>query len=180
MPKILAFSGSPSSGSINQQLVSIAASYVQQAEVEVFSLRDYPAPLYSADVEQADGPPATMTALHELFGTADGFILSCPEYNGSMPAMFKNTVDWLSRIGRKPFGEHPMLLMATSPGGRGGKTNLGHLESIMPWWGGAVNGTFSLPSFQDHVQDGVLAAEPAADLKAKVAALEAAVLAQRS
>ena len=61
---------------------------------------------------------------------------------------FKNLVDWTSRItDRKAWGGKPMILMATSPGGRGGATVLAGAEVYFPFIGAELKGTFSLPKF---------------------------------
>ena len=176
MKKILAFSGSNSSKSINQQLVHILAKYVSKAAIEVISLRDYEAPVYGMDAEQNDGFPASMEALHEKIGEADGFIVSSPEHNGSMPAVLKSTIDWQSRMGRKVFNNKPTLFTSTSPGGRGGLTALSHLLAIMPHQGAQVIGGHALGSFNDKVVDGdLVAGEDKDTLLALIEQLEAAL-----
>ena len=146
MNKIVAFSGSNHSKSINQQLVQFVATSLGPV-CEVVDLRAYPLPLYSQDLEEAEGFPEKALELKALFQTADGFVLSCPEHNGSMPAVFKNTIDWLSRLEGKIFNEKPMLLMSASPGPNGGQTNRANLEKLLPWWGAQVVATFSLGEF---------------------------------
>lgn len=147
MKRILAFAGSNSSKSINQQLVKYAATLVKGHETKIIDLRDYPAPIYCIDIEENEGFPAKMKELNLLFKECDGFIISSPEYNGSIPPVFKNTIDWISRIERPTFKNKPMLLMSTSTGERGGKTNLEYVESKMPRWGANVVATFSLANF---------------------------------
>ncbi len=150
MKKILAFSGSSSSNSINQQLVRMAATQAATAEVTVIDIRDFPLPVYSIDIEEADGFPDDAHKLKALFSEHDGFLISSPEHNGSMPAIFKNLIDWLSRMGGKIFQDKPVLLMSASPGGGGGRTNLANVETLMPWWGGQVVGTFSVGDFHNE------------------------------
>ena len=55
MKKLLAFSGSNSSKSINQQLVKHVTSFVKNNKVTVIDLRDYPLPLFSIDIEENEG-----------------------------------------------------------------------------------------------------------------------------
>lgn len=156
MKKIIAFSGSNSSQSINQQLITIVAKYIKNVEVEIIDLRDYPAAVYSIDDEIKNGFPSTIEGLHEKIGKADGFIVSSPEHNGSMPAVLKNTIDWLSRMGRKVFNEKPTVFLSTSPGPRGGMSALQHLLAIMPYQGADVIGGHSIGSFQDKIANGEL------------------------
>ncbi len=59
-------------------------------------------------------------------------------------------MDWTSRINSKTFQEKSMLLLATSPGARGGGTVLDIAVKRMPFQGGIVAGSFSLPSFNEN------------------------------
>jgi len=160
MKKIIAFAGSNSSKSINQQLIKSVSGMVEGAEVEVFSLRDYPAPMFGVDLEETEGYPETMKKLFDVLGTADGFIVSTPEHNGFMPAVMKNTHDWLSRMGRKVYNGKPVVFLSTSPGGRGGASALGQMLNIMPHQGAQVIGGHSVASFFDKFKDGALIEGP--------------------
>jgi len=62
----------------------------------------------------------------------------------------KNIFDWASRINGKTFQEKPMLLLATSPGARGGSSVLEIATKRFPFQGGIIKGSFSLPSFNDN------------------------------
>ncbi|MFT6746719.1 MAG: chromate reductase [Glaciecola sp.] len=158
MKKIIAFSGSNSINSINQKLVQIAASYVsdKNIEVEILNLRDYPAVVFGTEEESVNGFPESMIAFHAKMLEADGYLVSTPEHNGSYPAVLKNTLDWLSRMGGKTFNDKPAVLLATSPGARGGASILTHLLAIMPYQGAKVIGGHGLGSFHDKVLDGQL------------------------
>lgn len=148
MKKILAFSGSNSSQSLNQQLAIHAAAQVSGHEVTVIDLRDFPMPLFGVDLEQAEGIPATANQLVTLITEHDGFIIAVPEHNRSVPAFFKNTMDWLSRAQQKVLGEKPVVLLATSPGRGGGGGALKHASDIVESYiAGKVVGTASVPSF---------------------------------
>ena len=151
MKKILVFAGSNSSDSINQKLAVYAAGLLKNTEAAIIKLTDYPTPLYSKDLEASDGIPLTMVDLNQMFSEHDGFIISLPEHNSSVTPIFKNMVDWISRHERPVFKNKPILLMSTSPGKRGGITNLEYISQIMPWWGGKVIAKFSLPNFFDNM-----------------------------
>ena len=156
MKNIIAFSGSNSSTSINQKLINIVAKYISEANVEVISLIDYPAPMYGIDEEQNNGFPESMVILQKKLAAADGYIISTPEHNGSMPAVYKNTTDWLSRIGEKIYNDKPTVFLSTSPGPRGASSALDHLVAISPFRGAKVIGGHSVGSFGDKVEDDVL------------------------
>lgn len=148
MKKILAFAGSNSSTSVNRQLVEYAASKSNNHEVTLINLTDYDTPLFSEDLEKESGVPESIQKLKAVFEEHDAFMISSPEHNGMMPAFFKNSMDWLSRAGGKIFQEKPVLLMSTSPGPRGGQTNLANMKNVFPHWGAsAVFADFSVGSF---------------------------------
>lgn len=150
MKKILAFSGSNSSKSINKELVKSTIALLPEYQFTLIDLNDFEVALYDLDQEEKSGIPEKINALHQLFLEHDGFLISCPEYNGFMPAAFKNVVDWISRVSRPIFQDKPMMLMATSPGARGGATNLKNIAEAFSFRGGKIGGTFSLPSFGDN------------------------------
>ena len=176
MKKIIAFSGSNASKSINQQLVTAVAGYVENAEVEIISLRDYAAPLFCIDDEEATGFPPAMEALNAKLAEADGYILSSPEYNSSVTPVLKNTIDWLSRISRQVFNDKPLLLLAASPGGRAGLSVRQHLEAILPRQGCQFIGHYGVGSFHQKMEHGALNdADDVAAIKALLQQLEAAM-----
>jgi chromate reductase len=137
-PRLLAFAGSLRKESYNKKLVHIAAAAARAAgaDVEFIDLKDYPLPLYDEDLEKASGIPENALKLKKLFIAADGFLLSSPEYNSSISAVLKNTIDWISRPvpGEAPlagFMGKSAVLMAASPGALGGLRGLVHIRSIL-------------------------------------------------
>ena len=154
MKKIITIAGSNSQKSINKSLLAYTASLLENVENIPIDLNDYVLPFYGVDFENENGIPTAVKRLDELFDTADGFIVSLAEHNGSYAAVFKNIIDWLSRVNIKIWREKPMLLMATSPGGRGGATVLQSASTYFPFMGANITDTFSLPSFYDNFNDG--------------------------
>jgi len=148
MKNILAFSSSNSSTSINQKLVTYAASQLKEVEAKVLDLRNYEMPIYSEDLEKEGFPDNTKKLQQEIAGV-DGLIISMNEHNGSFSAFFKNSLDWLSRFDRKFLENKKVLLMSTSPGKRGGLTVLEFAGSLFPRFGAEVVSSFSLPQFYD-------------------------------
>ena len=63
-------------------------------------------------------------------------------------------IDWLSRIEGKVWRDKPMLLLATSPGARGGQSVLEIALGRFPYQGGNIIGSLSFPSFNDNFKDG--------------------------
>ncbi|WP_445384605.1 NADPH-dependent FMN reductase [Robiginitalea sp. IMCC44478] len=154
MKKIIAIAGSNSQKSINKTLISYATGLIENIEVMSIDLNDYVLPIYSVDFEAENGIPTAIKRLDELFNTADGFVVSLAEHNGSYTSVFKNTIDWLSRANMKVWREKPVLLMATSPGGRGGASVLQSASAYFPFMGASITDTFSLPSFYENFTNG--------------------------
>ncbi len=150
MKKIIAFAGSSSKTSINKQLVTYAANQFENASVEVLDLNDYEMPVFSVDKQKEHGIHQLATDFYEKIGSADLIVISFAEHNGNYSTAFKNVLDWTSRINAKTFQEKEMLLLATSPGARGGSSVLDIATKRFPFQGGIVKGSFSLPSFNDN------------------------------
>lgn len=148
--KIIAFGGSPSKNSINKKLATYAASLFENAEIEILDLNDYQMPLFSVDIEAQIGQHLFAKAFLAKIESADFLVVSLAENNGNYSAAFKNVYDWCSRIIGKVFQNKPMLLMATSPGGRGGASVLEIAKNAFPRYGADIKATFSLPSFNDN------------------------------
>jgi chromate reductase len=120
MTKILGISGSLRRASYNSALLRAATRLMPpDTTLEIGSIRGIP--LYDGDVE-AQGIPATVTQLKEAIVSADGVLLVTPEYNNSIPGVFKNAIDWLSRPPadvKRVFAARPFALIGASPGAFG-------------------------------------------------------------
>lgn len=146
--RILALSGSSASNSINQALLECALGRLSGVEIDRVSVRDLSAPVFSTDVEAAEGVPPDMVAFHGRVQAADAVVLASPEHNGFPPAMLKNTIDWASRVDRQnKWLQKPLVLLSTSPGPGGGRHNLENLVKFTPRYGAEVVGSFFLPRF---------------------------------
>jgi NAD(P)H-dependent FMN reductase len=152
--RILAFAASNSSVSINRQLVEYAASLAAGCEVETLDIHDYEMPLYRHDREEESGIPSQAHDFLARIAAADALIVSFAEHNGAYTAAFKNLFDWCSRIGREVWQGKPMLLLATSPGGRGGKGVLEFAVGSAPRFGANVVGHLTVPSFGESFDTG--------------------------
>jgi NAD(P)H-dependent FMN reductase len=123
--KVLALVGSLRAASINRQIAEVAAAVAPDGvTVTVFEgLAELP--FYNEEIDDAMSPGAPALApvasLRAAAGDADAALVVTPEYNGSIPAVIKNAIDWLSR----PFGDgalkgKPLAVIGGSFGRYGG------------------------------------------------------------
>lgn len=121
MLNIIGMGGSLRKGSYNTALLRAAAeSSPPTTKVEIVSIDGIP--LYNGDLEEELGLPASVRTIKDKIASADGLLLATPEYNNSIPGVFKNAIDWLSRPVsdiERVFGNKAVALMGASPG-RGG------------------------------------------------------------
>ena len=154
MKKIITIGASTSKKSINGELATYVGSELSDIELINVNISDYNLlPIFSVDTEEESGTPKEVVELNALFKSADGFIISFAEHNGSYAAGYKNVIDWISRQEGKVFNDKPTLLMSTSPGGRGGATVLASATAGYPHLGANVIDSFSLSGFYDNFVD---------------------------
>ncbi|MFG2857192.1 NAD(P)H-dependent oxidoreductase [Streptomyces mirabilis] len=119
--RILALVGSLRAGSHNRQLAEAAIKLAPEgAEIELFEgLAEVP--FYNEDLDVEGKVPAAATALREAAGRAHAFLLFSPEYNGTITAVLKNAIDWLSRpYGASAFTGKAAAVVGTAFGQFGG------------------------------------------------------------
>ena len=152
MKKVLAFSGSNSSKSINQNLVTRIAEV--KDSVEVIDLRKFNIPLFGMDLEELSGIPEGIKDLVYQIKLYKTILISTPEHNGAMPAFFKNILDWISRYEVKFLEGIKVIIISTSPGGRGGLGALDALESQLNRYSGAtIIHKQAIGSFAEKVEE---------------------------
>jgi chromate reductase len=141
--KVLTFAGSTRSDSHNKKLSLEAAEIARQMGAEVISidLRDYPMPFYDHDLEEKTGMPEHAKRFRKLMVESDVILISTPTYNGSIPAVLKNAIDWASRTeegrgSREAFKGKKFGLMGVNSGGK--LKAIGHLRQILEGEGGLV------------------------------------------
>src|SRR3954447_4070773 len=119
MTRIVGIAGSLRKGSYNAALLRNAARLVPDgAEIDIRTIRGIP--LYDGDVETEEGIPPLVQELKLAIAAAGGLLLVTPEYNNSIPGVFKNAIDWLSSPASDiPHicGGKPVALIGASPGG---------------------------------------------------------------
>lgn len=115
--RILVFSGSLRKASYNTQLAKLAAEVIEKhgGTVDFAGMSDFDCPSFNQDLEVDGFHPAGAEELNRRILANDAFIISSPEYNGSIPGFLKNTIDWVSRFKPQPFNEKHGMLMSASP-----------------------------------------------------------------
>jgi len=124
--RVLVFAASLRKDSVNAALAHLAARHASRygAVVDVASMREFDVPSYDPDIEARGDIPAGALELKRRLTANDAFVISSPEYNGSMPGLLKNAIDWASRFRPQPFHERDGLLMSASPSMGGGNRGL--------------------------------------------------------
>lgn len=133
---VLVLTGSARTGSYTRAL---GESLVQGIDGAVLAPRLTVLPFFDEDLEAA--PPAEVEALRAQVAAADAVVVVTPEYNGTIPGLLGNAIDWLSR----PYGAgvllgKPVLAVAASPGGVGGARSVVSLRTVLGNAGAVVAG----------------------------------------
>lgn len=139
VPKILVFAGSIRTGAYSGKTADCAQKELalQGADVTRISLADYPLPIMDQDLEKEHGVPENAVALARLFVAHDAILIATPEYNGSIPPLLKNTIDWVSRVhsdGGKPlhpYADKIVALCSSSNGHFAGIRCINHLRAVL-------------------------------------------------
>jgi NAD(P)H-dependent FMN reductase len=118
--KVLALVGSLRAASINRQLAQLAA----ESAPDGISVTIYEGlgelPFYNEDIDTEDAP-ASVAALRAAAADADAALVITPEYNGSIPGVLKNAIDWLSRPwGNGALKDKPLAVIGAALGQFGG------------------------------------------------------------
>jgi NAD(P)H-dependent FMN reductase len=138
--RFLIFSASLRVDSLNTRLAKLASGIVERhgGTVDLANMKEFDCPSYNGDAEQYNGMVPGAEELHKRLLANDAFIISCPEYNASMPGLLKNAIDWVSRFRPQPFNERQALLMSASPSMVGGNRSLWSLRIPLEHLGARV------------------------------------------
>ena len=172
--KILVIPGSLRTGSLNARLAAAIAHELAQsgADVSRISLSDFPLPIYDGDLQAQSGVPKHAVNLKRMIGAHHGVLIVTPEYNSSVPALLKNTIDWVSRV-QDPhetrgqvFRERVFAIAAASGGRLGGTRALAALRLILTACHATVVPNQLALSFADHAYDEMDHLKHPADIEA--------------
>jgi chromate reductase, NAD(P)H dehydrogenase (quinone) len=138
--RFLVFSASLRGDSLNTDLAALAARTIRAkgGDVDLASMADFDCPSYNHDLETGQGFPDRAYEFRRRLEACDGFVISSPEYNGSMPGVLKNSIDWVSRFNPQPFNERHALLLSASPSMVGGNRGLWSLRIPLEHLGARV------------------------------------------
>ena len=172
--KILVIPGSLRSGSLNARLAAVAALELAQsgAEVTRLSLSDFPLPIYDGDLQAKSGVPKNAVNLKRMMSAHHGMLIVTPEYNSSVPALLKNTIDWVSRVQdahetRGQVYREKVFAIASASGGRlGGSRALAALRLILTACHATVVPNQLALSFADEAYDEMERLKHPADIEA--------------
>lgn len=144
--RIVGIAGSLRAGSFNAALLRAAVEECpREAVLEIESIRGIP--LYDGDVEAASGIPPRAAELKERIASAHALLLVTPEYNNSIPGVFKNAIDWMTRPPNdvpRIFKGRAVGLIGASPGAFGTVLSqaawlpIFRTLGMRPWFGQAL------------------------------------------
>lgn len=118
--KVLVLVGSLRAASINRQLAELAVEQAPDGvELRIFD-RLGELPFYNEDID-TDDVAEPVVALRAAAAEADAALVVTPEYNGSIPGVLKNAIDWLSRPwGNGALKDKPLAVVGAALGQYGG------------------------------------------------------------
>lgn len=118
---VLVLLGSLRAASINRQLVELAIETAPDGVHLEFFDRLGELPFYNEDIDN-DGVGEPVVALRRAAADADAALVVTPEYNGSIPGVLKNAIDWLSRpYGNSALKDKPLAVVGAALGRYGGQ-----------------------------------------------------------
>ncbi len=119
--RILALAGSLRQGSYNRGLLHAAGELAPDwVKVQFFDIGTLP--FFNEDLEAA-GDPEAVRHFKEAIIRANAILIATPEYNGAVPGVLANAIDWASRpTGRSVLRNKPVAVLGAVLG-RSGSTN---------------------------------------------------------
>jgi NAD(P)H-dependent FMN reductase len=118
---VMVLLGSLRKASVNRQLAELAVECAPEGVTLRLFDRLAELPFYNEDLD-TESAPEPVRALREAAAAADAALVVTPEYNGSIPGVLKNAIDWLSRPrGDSALQDKPVAVVGAAHGRYGGK-----------------------------------------------------------
>ncbi len=165
-PPVIGFiCGSLRDGSINKRLEKALTKRFKRAGLKTTSinLATYDLPLYHGDLDM----PAGVKKLARKIKSCDGVVIVSPEYNGGLPPLLKNAIDWTSTTGKAHFESPYWGIASCTPGPMSGIMCMRQINYILMRLGAHVS----------PIQVGVGNAQVAFDSKGELIAQPSATFA---
>jgi NAD(P)H-dependent FMN reductase len=147
IPTLLLVAGSQRAQSFNARLLADFAQRLQgRCRIDLLGPADIDLPLFNQDLEAVPEVLARVSALHRRFAASHALVVASPEYNGQLPPVLKNLIDWVSRLAwidaghTNPFVDRPVLLCSASTGSSGGALAIPHARALFGYVGCLVIG----------------------------------------
>ncbi len=136
-PTIGFISGSLREGSINKQLENAFIKRFERAGATcaTINLGEYDLPLFHGDLDA----PTGLAALIKDMNGCDGLVVISPEYNGGLPPVLKNAIDWISTADTTPFRERYWGISSCTPGPMSGIMCMRQINYILMRLGAHVS-----------------------------------------
>lgn len=173
MVRILAICGSPRAMSSNMALLRVAAGAAPDDAEFVFAHGVFELPHFNPDLdEEGSTPPDRVAAWRAAVESADGVVISSPEYAHGVPGSLKNALDWL--VSTPALFEKPVLLLNAAPAG-GAFAQNALAETLRTMNAGVVGASLVEPFVKGRIATGGLDAKAEATLRQSVDALVQAI-----
>ena len=155
--KILMMVGSLRAGSWTRQLVDATVGLMPE-HVEASYAVIGELPHYSQDLD-GETPPQVVADFRRAVEEADALVVATPEYNGSLPGVLKNAIDWASRPrGSSALDGTPVAVLSVSPSPRGAQWAREDAEKVLRVAGAEpLEQSLGVASVHDTVADGTVA-----------------------
>lgn len=129
--RVIGLAGSLREGSYNRALLHVAQELAPD-DMEIIEFDIASIPMYNADLDNDELRPEPVRQLKQAIDEADGLLFALPEYNGGIPGVLKNAIDWASRpAGRSPMKGKSAATMGATTGMWGTVRAQMHMRDVL-------------------------------------------------
>jgi chromate reductase len=135
--RLLALAGSLRQGSYNRGLLRAAEELAPEwVEVQFFDIGTLP--YFNEDLEAA-GDPEAVRRFKDALSNVNAVLIATPEYNGAVPGVLANAIDWASRpTGHSVLRNKPVAVMGAVLGKSGSANAQAALRGVLSRIGAVV------------------------------------------